>query len=387
MTGAKKEKPKKGNPNDRDAALILDDGSVFWGYGAGKRTSATGEICFNTSITGYQEILTDPSYAGQIITFTFPHIGNVGTNDEDNESRIPVARGCIFATNISDPSNWRSSQHLDLWLKSNNLPAVTGIDTRQITKRIRDNGFANATIVNGSVETEMAIKKAQDFDGIEGMDLAKEVTCPKPYLWNDSAWSIKNKPHMEIRHMPHVVALDFGAKHNILRCLETAGCKITVVPAQTVAADILKFRPDGIFLSNGPGDPMATGIYAVETIKKLLTLDIPIFGICLGHQMLSLALGARTKKMHHGHRGANHPVKNLETSKVEITSQNHGFVVESKSLPSGVIETHRSLFDGTIEGIRVSGKPVFSVQHHPEASPGPQDSNYLFEEFLQMMKS
>ena len=387
MTGAKKEKLQKTYPTDKDAALILDDGSIFWGYGAGKKTSATGELCFNTSITGYQEILTDPSYAGQIITFTFPHIGNVGTNPEDNESAISAVRGCLFAANISDPSNWRSSQHFDIWLKSNNLPAVTGVDTRQITKHIRDNGFANATIVNGSVNTEVAVKKAQEFNGIEGMDLAKEVTCPKPYSWNNSVWATQNKTSKKSGSRPHVVALDFGAKHNILRCLASAGCQITVVPANTMATEILNLKPDGIFLSNGPGDPMATGIYAVPTIKKIFKSDIPIFGICLGHQILSLALGAKTKKMHHGHHGANHPVKNLQTSKIEITSQNHGFVLESQSLPTGVIETHRSLFDGTIEGIRVEGKPIFSVQHHPEASPGPQDSNYLFDEFIQMMKS
>ena len=379
MTGAKKKKLQKFYPTDRDAALILDDGSIFWGHGAGKKTFATGELCFNTSITGYQEILTDPSYAGQIITFTFPHIGNVGTNPEDNENSVSSARGCLFAADISDPSNWRSNQHLDLWLKSNNLPAVTGIDTRQLTRRIRDVGFANATIVNGSVRPEEAVKKAREFTGIEGMDLARTVTCAKPYSWNNGIWSTQNNTSKELDPGLHVVAIDFGAKHNILRSLASAGCQITVVPADTTAANILKFKPDGIFLSNGPGDPMATGIYAVRTIKQLLKSNIPIFGICLGHQILALALGAKTKKMHHGHRGANHPVKNLQTSKIEITSQNHGFVVEAQSLPKGVIETHRSLFDGTIEGIRVEGRPIFSVQHHPEASPGPQDSIYLFD--------
>ena len=387
MTGADKKNLQNTCPPNKDAALILDDGSIFWGNGAGKQTSATGELCFNTSITGYQEILTDPSYAGQIITFTFPHIGNVGTNPEDNESPQPAARGCVFASEISNPSNWRSTQHLDFWLKSHNLSAVTGIDTRRLTRRIRDIGYSNATIVNSSVDPDVALKKAKEFAGLEGMDLAKEVTCAEPYKWNDSTWSIKNKSNQKSGIDLHVVAMDFGAKQNILRCLAATGCQITVVPANTSAEDILKIKPDGVCLSNGPGDPVATGIYAVPTIKKLLKNDLPIFGICLGHQMLTLALGAKTRKMHHGHHGANHPVKNLKTSKIEITSQNHGFVVETESLPKGVIETHRSLFDGTLEGIRVEGKPIFSVQHHPEASPGPQDSNYLFDQFTKLMRS
>ena len=387
MTGADKRNLQYTCPPNKDAALILDDGEIFWGNGAGKQTSATGELCFNTSITGYQEILTDPSYAGQIITFTFPHIGNVGTNPEDDESPRPNARGCVFASDISNPSNWRSTQHLDFWLKSHDLPAVTGIDTRRLTRRIRDIGYSNATIVNSSVDPDIALKKAKEFAGLEGMDLAKEVTCAQPYKWNDSTWSIKNDSDQNSGMGLHVVAMDFGAKQNIFRCLAATGCQITVVPAYTSAEDILKIKPDGVFLSNGPGDPVATGIYAVPTIKGLLDNDLPIFGICLGHQMLSLALGAKTRKMHHGHHGANHPVKNLKTSKVEITSQNHGFVVEAESLPKGVIETHRSLFDGTLEGIRVEGKPIFSVQHHPEASPGPQDSNYLFDEFIKLMRS
>ncbi len=387
MTGAKKENPQTNRPPNKDAALVLDDGSIFWGNGAGEQKSATGELCFNTSITGYQEILTDPSYAGQIITFTFPHIGNVGTNGEDNESIRSFARGCIFAADISDPSNWRSTQHLDLWLKSNNLPAITGIDTRSLTRRIRDIGYTNATIVYGQVNPELALTRAREFAGLDGMDLAKDVTCTEPYNWNESVWSIKNKSNKQSEANLHVIAMDFGVKHNILHCLAATGCQITVVPAFTSAEDILKLKPDGIFLSNGPGDPAATGIYAVPTIKKLIDNNIPIFGICLGHQMLSLALGAKTKKMHHGHHGANHPVKNLKNSKVEITSQNHGFVVETESLPKGIIETHRSLFDGTLEGILVEGKPIFSVQHHPEASPGPQDSNYLFDDFINMMKT
>lgn len=377
-------------PIGKDAALILSDGTVFWGKGAGAQTTATGEVCFNTSLTGYQEILTDPSYAGQIITFTFPHIGNVGTNPEDIETVTPAVRGCVMGADISEPSSWRAAQHLDSWLKSHNLAAVTGIDTRRLTRRIRDVGFANATIVNsanGVIDVEAAIQQAKDFPGLEGMDLAKDVTCAKAYSWDESVWSIKDGYGQQTNPKLHVVAMDFGAKRNILRCLAAAGCKVTVVPANTSADEILALSPDGVFLSNGPGDPMATGEYAVPTIKALIEKNLPIFGICLGHQMLSLALGARTKKMHHGHRGANHPVKDLETSKVEITSQNHGFVVEADSLPDGIIETHRSLFDGSLEGIKVDGKPIFSVQHHPEASPGPQDSHYLFDRFVKMMEN
>ena len=387
MTGTTIKNLQNTRPPNKDAALILDDGSVFWGNGAGAQISTTGELCFNTSITGYQEIMTDPSYAGQIIIFTFPHIGNTGTNPEDNENTEPAARGCIFAADVTDPSSWRSTQHLNVWLKNNNLTAITGIDTRRLTRRIRDIGFANATIVKDPTELNLALKKTKEFGGLEGMDLAKEVTCDHTYKWNESIWSIKSEPGQQSGKGLHVVAMDFGAKHNILRCLAATGCQITVVPAHTPAEDILKIKPDGVFLSNGPGDPVATGIYVVPTIQVLLNHGLPIFGICLGHQMLALALGAKTKKMHHGHHGANHPVKNLESLKVEITAQNHGFVVETESLPKGVIETHRSLFDGTLEGIKVEGKPVFSVQHHPEASPGPQDSHYLFAKFIKSMKS
>ncbi|MBT3991445.1 MAG: glutamine-hydrolyzing carbamoyl-phosphate synthase small subunit [Rhodospirillaceae bacterium] len=388
MTDATKSTAPNICPPDKDAALILSDGSVFWGKGAGAKTTATGEVCFNTSLTGYQEILTDPSYAGQIITFTFPHIGNVGTNPEDIETVTPAVRGCVMGADITAPSNWRAAKHLDEWLISYNLAAVTGIDTRRLTRRIRDVGFANATIVyaDGEIDVDAAIAQAKDFAGLEGMDLAKDVTCAQTYSWDESIWSIQDGYGQQTSPKRHVVAMDFGAKRNILRCLAAAGCKVTVVPASTSADDILALNPDGVFLSNGPGDPAATGEYAVPTIKALIEKNLPIFGICLGHQMLSLALGAKTKKMHHGHRGANHPVKDLETSKVEITSQNHGFVVESDSLPNGVVETHRSLFDGTLEGIRLNGKPIFSVQHHPEASPGPQDSHYLFDRFVKMME-
>ncbi len=386
MTDAVNEKLQINYPINKDAALILSDGSVFWGNGAGAKTSGTGELCFNTSFTGYQEIITDPSYAGQIITFTFPHIGITGTNPEDIETGKPAARGCVMAADISDPSNWRSTQHLDTWLQSMNLAAITGIDTRRLTRRIRDSGFANATIVNGSVDIEAALEKAIKFPGLDGMDLAKEVTCSEPYKWDEGIWAIKKGYSQQHELAPHVIAIDFGAKRNILRSLAAAGCSITVVPAKTPAREILSLNPDGIFLSNGPGDPAATGTYAVPMIKELIGNNLPIFGICLGHQMLALALGARTEKMHHGHRGANHPVKDLETSKIEITSQNHGFVVASNSLPPNVIETHRSLFDGTVEGIRLKDKPIFSVQHHPEASPGPQDSHHLFGKFVDLMR-
>ena len=376
-------------PPNADAVLVLADGTVFWGRGAGAKSTNTGEVCFNTSLTGYQEILTDPSYAGQIITFTFPHIGNVGANIEDIETVTPAVRGCILAADITEPANWRANQHLDAWLKSHNLSAVTGIDTRRLTRHIRDAGFANGTIVNmgDEIDIKAAHQAAVDWPGLEGMDLAKEVTCGQTYNWDESIWALGQGYGKLSNPKYHVIAMDFGAKRNILRCLAAAECRVTVVPASTSADDILALKPDGVFLSNGPGDPAATGQYAVPTIQALMAAELPIFGICLGHQMLSLALGATTTKMHHGHRGANHPVKDLATGKVEITSQNHGFVVERESLPDGVIETHTSLFDNTVEGIRAENKPIFSVQHHPEASPGPQDSHYLFGRFVEMMES
>ena len=380
-------------PESCDAALVLADGTIYWGRGAGAKglslDHTTGEVCFNTSSTGYQEILTDLSYAGQIITFTFPHIGNVGTNDEDIETITPAVRGCILGADITCPANWRAAKHLDTWLKEHGLPAVSGIDTRRLTQRIRNNGFAKGVIVypdKTDIDIASAIRTAQAWPDLEGMDLAKDVTCRHPYQWEESTWAIGRGYGSPPEPRHHVVAMDFGAKRNILRCLGAAGCRVTVVPASTSAEDIMAYNPDGIFLSNGPGDPAATGKYAVPTIKALVESGIPVFGICLGHQMLSLALGATTSKMHHGHRGANHPVKNLDTGKVEITSQNHGFVVDRNSLPDAVIETHTSLFDNTVEGIRLKGKPVFSVQHHPEASPGPQDSHYLFERFITLME-
>ncbi len=378
-----------GRPPDANAALVLEDGSVFWGRGAGANGVAVGEVCFNTSMTGYQEIITDPSYAGQIINFTFPHIGNVGTNIQDIEAIRPALRGCIFGASITDPANWRASQHLDAWLKAHDLVALTGIDGRRLTRLIRDNGAPRGALIhvpNEDIDVDALKFMAFSWPGLEGMDLAREVTCKETYPWSGEAgWTIDGGYDNKTNDGPHVVAVDFGAKLNILRCLAQAGCRITVVPATTSANDILELEPDGIFLSNGPGDPAATGKYALPMIREVISGGRPVFGICLGHQLLSLALGCTTKKMHMGHRGANHPVRDMETGKVEITSQNHGFVVERDSLPEGVIETHKSLFDGTLEGLRVENKPIFSIQHHPEASPGPQDSHYLFDRFIKMM--
>ena len=375
-------------PHGANAALVLDDGSVFWGRGAGAVGSAVGEVCFNTAVTGYQEILTDPSYAGQIITFTFPHIGNVGTNAEDIETATPAVRGLVLRAAITDPANWRSDGHLDAWLKSFGLVAVTGVDTRRLTRRIRDGGAPRGAIVHaedGDIDTAALCARAAAWPGLEGMDLAREVTCRQTFTWDEAAWSLGHGYARQTAPAYHVVAVDFGAKRNILRCLAAAGCRVTVVAATASADDVLGHRPDGIFLSNGPGDPAATGEYAVPMVHGLLASGLPLFGICLGHQILALALGARTFKMHLGHRGANHPVKDLETGRVAITSQNHGFVVDRESLPRGVIETHTSLFDGTLEGLKVEGRPVFSVQYHPEASPGPQDSHYLFGRFIDLM--
>jgi len=380
-------------PPGADAALVLADGSVHWGKGAGAVGVAVGEVCFNTSITGYQEILTDPSYAGQIITFTFPHIGNVGTNAEDIETTTPAARGCVLRTAITDPANWRSAGHLNEWLRRQNLVAITGVDTRRLTRRIRDGGAPTGAPTGAlihspedDIDTEALKFMAENWPGLEGMDLAKEVMCRQTYAWDESTWALGNGYGRQDSPRFHVVAIDYGAKRNILRCLAAAGCRVTVVPGTATAEDVLRHEPDGVFLSNGPGDPAATGEYAVPTIKALIETGLPMFGICLGHQMLTLALGARTHKMHLGHRGANHPVKDLATGRVEITSQNHGFVVDRETLPAGVVETHMSLFDGSNEGIRLDGRPVFSVQYHPEASPGPQDSHYLFDRFIGLME-
>ena len=375
------------------AALALADGSLFRGHGIGAQGTAVGEICFNTSITGYQEILTDPSYAGQVITFTFPHIGNVGGNAADIESQTPAARGLILRADITNPSNWRSLEHLDEWLKRHGLIGISGVDTRRLTRLLRTKGAQSGALCHqsasdGAPDAAALTAEAAAWPGLEGMDLAKEVSCRQSYGWEEGVWDFVASDYVApaaVRH--HVVAVDYGAKRNILRSLTTHGCRVTVVPATADGEQILVHKPDGVFLSNGPGDPTATGEYAIPAIQTLLADGVPIFGICLGHQMLALALGAKTKKMLFGHRGANHPVKELKTGKVEITSQNHGFEVVLDSLPAGVAATHVSLFDGTLEGLEVTGKPVFSVQHHPEASPGPQDSQYLFQRFVALMES
>ena len=371
------------------AALVLADGTVFWGRGLGAAGETVGEVCFNTSITGYQEIMTDPSYAGQIINFTFPHIGNVGANPEDVETVTPAARGCVLRAEVTGPSNWRAAQPFDAWLKSQNLIGIAGVDTRRVTRRIRDLGAPTGALghaPDGKLDIAALRKMAAGWPGLEGMDLAKDVSCTQTYAWDGSTWSLGQGYGKLENPRFHVVAVDYGAKHNILRCLTALGCRVTVVPAAATAEEILRHNPDGVFLSNGPGDPAATGEYAVPAIRGVLESGLPVFGICLGHQMLALALGARTEKMHHGHRGANHPVKDLATGKVEITSQNHGFVVVEDSLPAGVEMTHVSLFDRSLEGIRCTDRPVFSVQYHPEASPGPKDSHYLFERFVGMME-
>jgi len=374
-------------PDWATAVLVLGDGTCFWGRGIGAAQQAVGEVCFNTSITGYQEILTDPSYAGQIITFTFPHIGNVGANNEDIETTTPAARGLVLRADVTLPSNFRAMSHLDEWLKSNNLTGICGVDTRRLTRLIRDGGAPNGAIChapNRDFDIPSLAATAADWPGLEGMDLAKEVTCRQTYKWHETNWQLGTGYGKLETPQYRVVAIDYGIKRNILRCLASLGCEVTVVPASTSAADILAMQPDGIFLSNGPGDPAAVD-YSLKELPALLDSGKPVFGICLGFQMLSLALGARTGKMQRGHRGANQPVKDLETGKVEITSQNHGFEVLQDSLPTGVKATHISLFDGSLEGIRVEGKPVFAVQYHPEASPGPQDSHYLFQRFVDLM--
>ncbi|MTI19081.1 carbamoyl-phosphate synthase small subunit [Rhodobacteraceae bacterium RKSG542] len=375
------------------ALIVLADGTVIEGKGIGASGSAPGEVCFNTAITGYEEILTDPSYAGQIITFTFPHIGNVGTNEDDIETVNMAAasgvRGIILRADITQPSNYRASRHFDAWLKARGIIGITGIDTRALTAIIREKGMPNGIICHapdGQFDLDDLKAKAKAFSGLEGLDLAKDVTSPQTYEWDETTWKWDEGFGKQTDTRHHVVAMDFGVKRNILRLLADQGCRVTVVPATASAEEILAHNPDGVFLSNGPGDPAATGEYAVPTIRKLIERDLPIFGICLGHQMLALALGAKTTKMHQGHHGANHPVSDFTTGKVEITSMNHGFAVDTDTLPEGVEETHRSLFDGTNCGLRVTGKPIFSVQHHPEASPGPQDSLYLFKRFMEVIE-
>ncbi|MFN3818894.1 glutamine-hydrolyzing carbamoyl-phosphate synthase small subunit [Blastomonas sp.] len=404
-------------PQGATGLLLLADGTAIWGRGFGASGAKAGEVCFNTSITGYQEILTDPSYAGQIITFTFPHIGNVGANPEDIEADVPQALGCIVREDVTNPSSFRSAQHFSEWLAANGQIGISGVDTRALTRRIREAGAPNAVIAHapdGVFDMDALLAQARNWAGLEGMDLAREVTGADTREWQGGVWTlgqgydaptpsvpsevegrgetvaegpstalgIGGSGEQNASARPHVVAIDYGAKHNIFRSLVKAGARVTIVPAQTPIEAINALQPDGVFLSNGPGDPAATGVYAVPVIKDLLDRDVPIFGICLGHQLLGLAAGARTIKMHQGHRGANHPVKRLETGVVEITSMNHGFAVDAATLPANVVETHVSLFDGTNCGIAFTDKNAFGVQYHPEASPGPQDSFYLFEKFV-----
>jgi len=375
------------------ALIVLADGTIIEGKGCGATGSAQAEICFNTAITGYQEILTDPSYAGQIVTFTFPHVGNVGTNTEDEETltpeKIEAAVGAVFKADITSPSNYRSVSHLNEWLVSQNIIAMTGVDTRALTNLIREKGMANCVIAHdpdGNFDTEALKNQAANWSGLEGLDLAKDVGHGKETPWSETPWVWDEGYANSSEEQYHIVAIDFGVKRNILRLLAGLGAKVTVMPATATADEVMAQRPDGVFLSNGPGDPAATGEYSVEMIRGVLETDIPVFGICLGHQMLALALGAKTVKMHQGHHGANHPVKDHTTNKVEIVSMNHGFAVDGESLPEGISETHISLFDGSNCGLEVDGKPVFSVQHHPEASPGPQDSHYLFRRFINKIK-
>ena len=376
-------------PSRPTACLALADGTIFYGKGFGATGDTTAELCFNTAMTGYQEIMTDPSYAGQIVTFTFPHIGNTGVTPEDDETGEPVAEGMVVKWDPTEPSNWRSVQDLDAWMSARGRIAIGGIDTRRLTRAIRQQGAPHVALSHdpeGNFDIEALVAKARGFSGLEGLDLAKTVTCAQTYRWDEMRWAWPDGYPKQDAAKHKVVAVDYGAKRNILRCLASAGCDVTVVPASATAEEILAHNPDGVFLSNGPGDPAATGEYAVPMIKQILdTTDLPVFGICLGHQMLALALGAKTIKMNHGHHGANHPVKDHTTGKVEITSMNHGFAVDAQTLPDGVEESHVSLFDGSNCGIRMTDRPVFSVQHHPEASPGPQDSFYLFERFAEAM--
>jgi carbamoyl-phosphate synthase small subunit len=375
------------------ALLALADGTIIEGQGIGAEGQCVGEVCFNTAMTGYQEILTDPSYAGQIVTFTFPHIGNVGVNDEDietvNMASASGVRGCVIKTDITDPSNYRAARNFDAWLKARGIIGIAGVDTRALTALIRTKGAPNAVIIHdrgGKFDRTAIVRDAKAWPGLVGMDLAKDVTTGQSYTWDQTSWKWGEGYGTLAAPKHHVVAIDYGIKRNILRLLADNGCRVTVLPATATAEDVLAHKPDGVFLSNGPGDPAATGEYAVPTIKGILDAGVPTFGICLGHQMLGLALGGKTLKMHQGHHGANHPVKDLTTGKVEITSMNHGFAVDRDTLPSSVEETHVSLFDGSNAGLRIKGKPVFSVQYHPEASPGPRDSRYLFERFVGLME-
>jgi carbamoyl-phosphate synthase small subunit len=398
---AQDQPSEAGTPDGATAALVLADGTVFWGRGFGAHTpggtGSVGEVCFNTGMTGYQETLTDPSYAGQIITFTFPHIGIVGANPEDIEAITPAARGLVVKQDLTEPANWRATRHLDDWLKSHGVPGIAGIDTRALTIRIRDGGAPNGVIcfpADGRFDLAALQAQAAGWPGLEGMDLAKEVSCRQSYGWDETEWAWNPELYRsaaggfgrQTAPKHKVVAVDYGAKRNILRCLAAAGCDVTVVPATATAEEILRHQPDGVFLSNGPGDPAATGEYAVPVIREVLEQRVPVFGICLGHQLLGLALGASTYKLDRGHRGANQPVKDLATGRVEITSQNHGFAVDEKTLPASVQVTHVSLFDGSNEGLACTDRPAFSVQYHPEASPGPTDSHHLFHRFVAMIE-
>ena len=378
------------NKIDSTAILVLQNGKFFKGIGIGYNGTATGEVCFNTSITGYQEIISDPSYAEQIINFTFPHVGNVGTNKEDHESDKIWTKGVIINTEITNPSNYRSLKHLDQWLKKNKIVGITGVDTRNLTNFIRDRGAPKGTIsfyTKKKFNIKKLIKITNKWSGLKNLDLAQQVTTKKNYLWQDyKTWKKEDGYLKNKKKLLHVVAIDYGIKKNILRYFSDFKCKVTIVQCKTSAEDILRLKPNGIFLSNGPGDPAATGKYAIPIIQELIKKNLPLFGICLGHQILALALGAKTGKMKLGHRGANHPVKNLIEDNVEITSQNHGFEVVKKGLPKNIRVTHKSLFDNSIEGIELKNKPVFSVQYHPESNPGPQDSVYLFDKFVKSMK-
>ncbi len=377
-------------PSGATGVLVLDSGDILWGKGFGAVGAAVGEVCFNTAMTGYQEVMTDPSYAGQIINFTFPHIGNVGTNPEDIEATNPHALGCIVRQDVTDPSNFRNTQHFDAWMKANGRIGLSGIDTRELTRLIRMKGAPNGVIAHapdGVFDIAALLSQARGWPGLEGMDLAKDVTTLQSYGWADGMWALGEGYATNSANPkgPKVVAIDYGIKRNILRNLVDAGAQVTVVPASASFEDIMAHAPDGLFLSNGPGDPAATGTYAVPVIKQWLATKKPLFGICLGHQMLGLAVGAKTEKMHQGHRGANHPVKRLDDDAVEITSMNHGFAVDADTLPANARATHVSLFDGSNCGFELTDQPAFSVQYHPEASPGPQDSHYLFEKFVGMM--
>jgi carbamoyl-phosphate synthase small subunit len=380
----------RANRDNPTAVLVLEDGTVYRGFGFGATTTNVGEVCFNTSMTGYQEIMTDPSYAGQIITFTFPHIGNVGVNNKDLETTSPAALGMIVRQPVTNPASWRAEDGLCHWLETHNLPGISGIDTRALTRRIRDLGAPRGALCHapdGNIDIDALRALATAWPGLKNMDLARSVTAPSTVTWDQGSWDYQTTSHRTADKKFKVVAMDFGCKRNILRCLQDAGCAVTVVPAETSAEAIMAMQPDGVFLSNGPGDPAATAAYAGAEIAKLIDTNIPVFGICIGHQLMALALGAKTHKMARGHRGANHPVRDLQTGKIEITSQNHGFAVDPDSLPNDVEVTHISLFDQSIEGLRHKSKPAFCVQYHPESSPGPHDSRYLFERFTQLMET